>query len=507
MADLNSSQHQAVHHSGQHLLIVAGPGTGKTHTLTQRILHFSQRLKDQERILAITFTNKAAHEMRERVSSQFPQWQDRIVIGTFHYFGLSLLRQYAQRIGISENFKIAAPEDIAEGIKEIWPQWKASQRSEILEQASRWKSVEFQNSPSEEVRQYQECLQKKGWLDFDDLLLNPVNLLKECEDVRKEIQQRYRFIFVDEYQDISPIQHQFLKLLVGPESHLTAIGDPNQAIYGFRGADVKFFESFTEDFPGAQATSLSENYRSSPNLLSASSQIMAQGRSLHVPELTAKIYTEGRLVIHETPTDKAEAEYVVHQIEKMVGGTSMFSHDSGRAEISDSAARSFHDIVVLYRLKAQRRCLEEALNRSGIPYRVTEQINGNPEDLVDPFSFRQFREGDNAEKVSLMTIHASKGLEFSVVFIVGCEEGLIPLDIAGMESDREEERRLFYVGMTRAKEQLFLTRSGRRFLYGKSYENAASPFLADIKEELKEYEKLQQLKRKKRNEDQMSLFS
>jgi len=244
---------------------------------------------------------------------------------------------------------------------------------------------------------------------------------------------------------------------VGSDTQITAIGDPNQAIYGFRGSDVGFFESFKDDFSGAKILSLSDNYRSSQNLLSASSQVMASARAAHVPQLVAKIYSRGKLIIKECPTDRAEAEYVVHNIEKMIGGTSMFSQDSGRVDTDEEAEVSFSDIAVLYRLKSQAYLLEEAFDRSGIPYHISGTTSKKNEDEICPTRGEDVTfEG---EKVSLMTIHSAKGLEFSVVFIVGCEESILPLDLEGLTSEVDEERRLFYVGMTRAKTGLFLTKA------------------------------------------------
>ena len=278
--------------------------------------------------------------------------------------------------------------------------------------------------------------------------------------------------------------------------------------------------------------------------------------AFHVPDLTAEIYAKGLLKVHESATDKAEAEYVAHTIEKLVGGTSNFSLDSGRVG-REGAQRSFGDIAVLYRLNVQGRLMAQALQRLGVPY----QVSGNealdlsaktraalqrlPSQFDLTEALKKLRSDDKAldenwdafvklagrskdardfldilsletpedhfdfkvEKVSLMTLHAAKGLEFPVVFIVGCEEGLLPLDLEFFTSDIAEERRLFYVGMTRAKEELLLVRARKRILYGRTVEFPASRFLADIEEGLKAYEiALAHKPRKSPDRDQLKLF-
>lgn len=506
--DINSSQWEAIVHEGGHLLVVAGPGTGKTHTLTRRILRFIPQLNSGQKILAITFTHKAAAQMRGRLSKHVPALDDVVTSGTFHYFCLQLLRGYFNQ-QVPGEFRVAGAEDIESIAQELWPDWKARQRREMLEKISLWKARDFESPASPETMAFNQKLWERALFDFDDLLLTSARLLREHGDVAAHIHSRFPYIFVDEYQDINAIQQQFLKLLVGPDSVITAIGDPNQAIYGFRGSDVGYFASFSRDFPGATIRSLSDNYRSAQNLLSASGQVMAASGGGHpfVPRLTAKIYAEGRLVIHEAPTDKAEAEYVVHQIEKLVGGTSMFSQDSGRVRKGEESQRGFGEIAVLFRLNSQKALVMEALDRSGIPYHIQDVAGpDNPEDMLSQ-AFKFSSDDNKADKVSLMTLHAAKGLEFPVVFIIGCEQNLLPLDMEGMTADGEEERRLFYVGMTRAKEGLYLVRARRRRLYGKTYETKPSEFLADIEEELKEYERVEQkTPRRSRDDEQLRLF-
>ncbi len=571
--ELNELQWQAVIHAGGHLLIVAGPGTGKTHTLTHRIARTVESLKDHQRILAVTFTNKAAEEMRERLAGRVSSFRDRIFVGTFHCFCFRYLREHIARTDLPPDFGIAAQCDIERIAKELWSGSTPKERGEKIQAVSQWKTRDFLShalgGPPEALA-YNRLLRENGLLDYDDLLLETLKLLSSGEETA------FAFIFVDEYQDINALQHALLKKLAGKDTWITAIGDPNQAVYGFRGASPRFFESFPEDFPGARILHLSENYRSPANLLKASGQVIAKAQGGVLFQLTAGILEPGRIVIHEAPTERAEAEYVVHQIEKMLGGTSMFSRDSARVKTTPEREMSFKDIAVLYRLNAQKIPLEEALARRGIPYETSDErpfvelapvfelaallknlrnagtgfkpvpagdmgvFNGglralmeqlpqtaagekifkdsrpawrknverflrmsqrfdHAEEFLDHLFLQQPEDefDRRAEKVHLMTLHASKGLEFPAVFIAGCEEHILPLSLEGMACDPAEERRLFYVGMTRAKGILFLTCAGRRRLFGLNMNNPPSAFLTDIEYELKEREQEQLFPKRK----------
>jgi len=505
MQNFNPSQLKAIQHQGSHLLIVAGPGTGKTHTLTHRIAQIVPQLSGSQKILAITFTNKAAQEMRDRLSTLTSNHQDLIMVGTFHQFCLQILRQYIEKTELPNNFRVAQEKEIQQSIKNIWPNVKLREQKAIQNKMSLWKSTQFDLPILDEVLAYNAMLRKEGLLDFDDLLLETLYLLRKNEDVLTQARETFRFIFVDEYQDINRVQYELLKCLIGPTNELTAIGDPHQAIYGFRGADAEYFERFTNDFPNTVVLSLEDNYRSAQNILSASQQVIAKLKSKEIPDLVAKIYSQGRLVIYASHTDRAEAEYVVHNIEKMVGGTSMFSQDSGRVDRATEGDVGFGDIAVLYRLHSQRHALQEAFDRSGIPYHVSgAKASLEFEDDICPP--REEEVTLDVEKVSLMTIHAAKGLEFSVVFIVGCEENILPLNLEGLVSSEDEERRLFYVGMTRARERLFLTYSQERLIYGKKVFHEPSRFLTDIEEQLKEYELSQAIRPPKKEDPQITFF-
>jgi superfamily I DNA/RNA helicase len=432
--------------------------------------------------------------------------------------------------------------------------------------------------------------------------------------------------------------------LTSAGANLGAIGDPDQAIYGFRGAERRYFLAFSETYPGAQVLRLSQNYRSTQLILEASSQVIAGNRDESRLRIWSEFLDQTRLETHQAPTNKAEAEYVVHQIEQMVGGTSLFSLDSGRVADVAQEERSFGDFAVLYRLNALSQVLVEAFERSGIPFQTVGQtplvdhkeireilaylwfvynpesifhlegiLNGERmifpaktferlaaitqgetrslwavlqdyealpflnlaqrrllaqvmpflnrlhdvhltldvsrlieriamfvgESLARPYSEKQqeriqqlgrratpyaHRLGDfleavalqretdlydpRADRVTLMTLHAAKGLEFPVVFITGCEETLIPYQAPTKETDIEEERRLFYVGMTRARQRLVLTHARTRFLFGQSMSNPPSRFLAEIEDALKELKTMPQRKptAKKPAFDQLSMF-
>ncbi|MDE2223307.1 MAG: ATP-dependent helicase [Candidatus Omnitrophica bacterium] len=478
--DLNESQWQAVRHEGPHLLITAGPGTGKTHTLTRRIARSVPSLKSGEAILAITFTNKAARQMQERLTA-LGAARSQVFIGTFHAFCLKLLRDHLEHTGLPKDFKVAVPEDISGFDKET------------LERISLIKSSQLALEGDGDFKAYQRYLRQNNWIDFDDILREALILLED-EAVAGPLRRRFRHIFVDEYQDSNIVQNALLKILVRDGVLLTAIGDANQSIYGFRGSRVELFRRFEKDFSPSTILTLQDNYRSAPSLLKASGQVMGG------IQLLAGLETEGKLVIHQAATDRAEADYVAHHIEKLIGGMDM--------NTSRRAVRSLGDIAVLYRLNAQRHAVAQALEHLGIPFQ-TAQKPKKPQEYSDEAILGQSEEEMefNVEKVSLMSLHAAKGLEFPVVFIMGCEKNLLPLDLSGMKGDPEEERRLFYVGMTRAKEHLFLTHAKRRQLFGRTMIQEPSPFLADIAEDLKAYEAARrQAPKKGPDAAQMKLF-
>jgi len=599
LAGLNDEQRAAVTCTDQDVIIVAGPGTGKTRTLTVRIAHLLlAKGVAPENMLAITFTNKAAAEMAQRLQELVgAAVAQRLTICTFHAFGVSVLREAGEALGISPTFAICSEEDQRALLKPLLPAPGEKAINQALAAIGTAKNaLLLPEDPMlatlfsadatfpELYARYQAALRANRLLDFDDLILQSVQLFEREPTILQRYQARFRWLAVDEYQDINLAQYRLLRLLTPPTTNLCAIGDPDQAIYGFRGANREYFLQFQADFPQATRLELNRNYRSTQTILAAALQVINEGADrAQALALWSDFVDQTKLEIYSAPTDKAEAEYVVHQIEQLVGGTSYFSLDTGRATGSESSLRDFGDFAVLYRTSTQSRLLEEAFHRSGIPYQIVgqtplveykeirlilaylwltitptatfyqEQVyaNARRKDLprigyflprlrelqstasiqsliatISTFLATElelawseaqqqriaqlqrrasgFAQGlaafleamllhqevdyyhPQADRVTLMTLHAAKGLEFPVVFMVGCEETLLPYQLAGRASDVEEERRLFYVGMTRAQQKLMLLHAKRRVLFGQRIENPPSRFLNDIEATLKE---------------------
>jgi DNA helicase-2/ATP-dependent DNA helicase PcrA len=324
-------------------------------------------------------------------------------------------------------------------------------------------------------------------LDLDDLLVLPVRLMKEDPSQAAEFsRQSCRHLLVDEFQDVNRAQYEIVRSLAPEHGEgLFIIGDPDQAIYGFRGADRRFFTTFREAYPAACPVRLRTNYRSQAIVLEAAEGALGcdgEDRRLipHIPQDTPV-----RLV--QLPNPKTEGEFICRTIDSLVGGASFHSIDSGRAS-ARANEMSFRDFAVLYRLNAVGDALEEAFSAAGIPYQRASRSDPKEEaEALDP----------RAEAVTLMTIHAAKGLEFPVVFVAGCEEGIIPYtlmeDTESHVADVDEERRLLYVAMTRAAKDLFLTRSAKRSIFGRTLESPASSFLAGLQGSL--VERIEPLKR------------
>jgi uncharacterized protein (TIGR00375 family) len=533
------------------LLIVAGPGTGKTRTLTHRLAYLvAERGASPESCLAVTFSRRAAAEMEERLTALIPDAADRLFVTTFHGLGLTLLRQHAGVAGLAGGFRVATPEARTEIAREIFD-LSPAKAERILEEIGRARRTGGSLAPelTERIGLYEEAMTRRDLLDFDDLLLKPLALLRKWPDLAELYRERFRWISIDEYQDIDALQYALVRLLAPPTGNLCVIGDPDQSIYGFRGADVGFFLRFREDYPGARVVHLSRNYRSTSTLVEAACQAIRPG-SL-VPDRRLVAVHEGaaeRVVIQGAASEKAEAELVVHTLENLLGGTAWFSFDSGRVESAEASGLSFDDVAILYRTEAQVPPLIEALGRAGIPFQkhshrpiaeqsgaraliaamktatadsarsvesllertVLESIESAADrtallaaaELLRPLALRSGQDLDafladaatggevdawdpRAERISLLTLHAAKGLEFPVVFLVGCEDGLLPLTWPGAEeSDLAEERRLFFVGITRACSRLFLFHSRKRTARGEARETRPSPFLADLEDAL-----------------------
>lgn len=513
-AALDEYQEAAVNNSARRLLIIAGPGAGKTTVLTRRIA--SKILSKEaccENVLAITFTRRAAQEMRERLFKLLGAQAEQINIHTFHSMCFSILKEHSHEAGLNPDFKVISEQEKA---------------------------------------LYKEDFKPDEMLGFDSLILLTVKLFEKYPQIKESYQNKYKFVSVDEYQDIDENQYRLIRQLVGESGNIFVIGDPNQAIYGFRGGDSRFFNNFSADYPDCEIVNLKNNYRSTGAIVDASNQM------INCFNIISKYdRPHEKIIIHTAPTDKAEAEFVVSTIESMIGGSSLFSFDSDRADGFEKDL-SFGDFAVLYRTSSQLETLTEAFSRSGMPFvklsndllcdkkpvrkllamltddspvsgqvkELSSHFQGEIEDYILNFlvnTSQNFEkrtdfihhvsllcEADTldsrADRIALMTLHSSKGLEFKCVFIVGLEDGIIPLYRAKEPQEREEERRLLYVGMTRAKQRLFLTHALKRKWLGTYRNLETSPFLEKIKAELLKLSSFEKSYKEKDNTQQLKLF-
>jgi uncharacterized protein (TIGR00375 family) len=570
LAALDDDQRAAAAVVDGPLLIVAGPGSGKTRTLMQRIVHLVADCGvPGEHCLAITFTRRAAAEMRERLDHALGAQSGKIPIHTFHSLGLSLLREHANSAGLQRGFRVAGEAERIAALATTLnvPRPRAESLIRAIAKAERTDAAPIREVAAARAA-YRDVLAVNNWVDFDDLVGLALRLLQDNPDIAAHYRALYRFVSVDEFQDVDTRQYRLLTQLAPPPGgNLCAIGDPHQAIYGFRGADASCFERFGSDYPGAAVIALKRNYRSSGTIVAASAQIIAEKSGEPIAEIVRDMHE--RITIHAAPSERAEAEFVVATIEQTIGGASLFSIDSGRSS-GQASALSFADFAVLYRTDAQAAALTEALARSGIPFRkhshaalaeepavrallgalaeidapdavlaerlkiAAQRITADRDDtaaidlaLQRLLPLAQSSGGDQArfvdavtlasdadfwdkraDSVALLTLHAAKGLEFSFVFIVGLEDGVLPLHWGNADAvtaaDLAEERRLFYVGMTRAKDRLVLSRALKRQWRGRVRAQNASPFLAAIETELIKHHDAEL--RRKREDRQLKLL-
>ena len=528
---LDAMQRVAASAPGGPLLIVAGPGTGKTRTLTHRIAYLCAELGVfPERCLAITFTRRAAGELRERLDALLGGAAQDITVGTFHSVGRTIMAENAKAAGLG-------------------PSWRIADDSERLQ---------ARDQAGDDDLAYAKLLRQQDLVDLDDLITLPVELLRDEPALVEQYRKRWQWIFVDEYQDVDEHQYELLRLLSPADGNLCAIGDPDQAIYSFRGADVKYFLRFNVDFADARLVRLTRNYRSSAPILATAVQAIApsslvRGRRLDPARLDPEAPLVGRYAARSVAD---EADFVVRTVDELVGGLSHRSLDSGRVDSRAVApgTLSFSDIAVLYRTDAQSAPIVAALSRAGVPVQkrshnrlrdrpgvqaiarelrhadglggslaarvkltaqvlaqryATPTLDADQLALEDIWSAAELlfplaqRTGDDlpgflqalatgaevdaldprAAAVNLLTLHAAKGLEFPVVFLVGCEDGVLPLRWPGTTPDAEdlaEERRLFFVGLTRAQDRLYVTHAARRFRHGAERDQSPTPFLDAI---------------------------
>lgn len=604
---LNPEQRSAVLYQNGHLLVVAGPGTGKTMTLSHRIAHLVRGgMAGPNKMLALTFTRKASGEMKERISRLLQGVEEaRVLVATFHGFCLDVLRREVSGPvtgGIPTDFALCSEVDALGLAREVLTESQAGSRSlkKFLRTLPAMKA-QLALGPAEGLRddrfmslclEYQRRLREANMLDLDDLEVEALRLFKDHPQVARAYGRKFPLVFVDEYQDTNPMQVRLLKALIEAGSgDICAIGDPDQAIYRFRGADVSNFHRFTDDFPGAGEIILTRNYRSTEFILKGSAALMGKGKPL-----MGESQGGSPISLASCVTESEEAEMIVEQVERLIGGTSFFSMDSGRVLSGDEdTSIGFGDIGVLYRLNVQGDALQEALDRSGIPFvrsgeaplitkypvnilwrlfltlqhpanlyyqnaymglvsdaqgrknrlyeaydrgaplpeflnqaveihdfdlsseeaegalqrikRLAGRWNGDMGSFLDTLSLERGIDHDVSmgDRLALMSIHAAKGLEWPMVFITGCEDGLLPCSLFG-DLDEEEERRLFYVGMTRARRRLILSRVNRRVLNGRARQMKPSPFLDAIPEDLCELLERRGWKPKKRAPRQLKLF-
>ena len=623
IASLNPDQQDAVLHPSGPLLVVAGAGSGKTRVLTHRVAHLINQGTHPMRILAITFTNKAAGEMRERVEALVGKVAERMWVSTFHAACVRILRMQAEQIGYPKTFSIYDQSDAqrlvgyvirdrgldakrfpARGVHARISLWK----NELISPDEALSNADnvFDTKYAEIYSEYQSRLLKAGAMDFDDLLINTVKLFREHKDVLAQYQQRFEHILIDEYQDTNIAQNAIVMMLADAHHNVCVVGDTDQSVYRFRGADFRNILQFETAFPEVTVVVLAQNYRSTQTILDAANAVITNNAERKPKELWTELGKGDRVVRFYADDEYNEANWVISQL----------------AQMKKSDGREWREMAVFYRTNAQSRILEESLMQAGVPYKViggtrfydrreikdalayircaanpldevslkrilnvpkrgigdttvdrldayankeqiafaialrrtaeagigaaaakgiagfvaliddlesrlgqgpgavlrhaleasgylselqaegTVESDGRYENLAELIGsaseFTQVDEFleqvalvadtdqiDSDNHVTLMTLHSAKGLEFPVVFIVGMEEGIFPHSRAlNDQSELEEERRLAYVGITRAKEKLFLSHAWSRNLYGSSQYNPPSRFLDEIPGEL-----------------------
>jgi DNA helicase-2/ATP-dependent DNA helicase PcrA len=555
LAGLDPEQRAAVCAPDGPLMIVAGPGTGKTRTLTHLLAHRVWEGVPAERCLALTFTRRASAEMRARLRVLVPERADRILVTTFHGLGLRLVRELHERLGLCRDVRVADEEARTELLRTLLGgDAEAARAAAGLREAKRRPGMA---GPIAALRErYDGALRERGLVDLDDLVTLPAEALEADPGLAAEYRRRWSEVCVDEYQDVDEPQYRLLRLLCGPGANLRVIGDPDQAIYGFRGAEVGIFLRFQEDYPGARRVQLTRNYRSTPTIVRAALQAVAPAALVPERALSAvrRDVPDGPIVVHRVATEHEEAAAVADAIERLLGGSSFHALDRGRSDGSSSLPLSFSDFAVLYRTEAQATPVADALARKGFPFqrRSHDRLTDRPGVRTLVRVLRERAQGERAvaaclrdaawaalegraaegaveirdavellaplasdcgadlgrfltelalgaeidtwdpraERISLLTLHAAKGLEFPVVFIVGCDDGLLPLRWSRRggpaAADVAEERRLFFVGLTRATTRLVLTSARQRTRSGRTLTCPPSPFLADIDDALLE---------------------
>jgi DNA helicase-2/ATP-dependent DNA helicase PcrA len=486
---LNPEQAKAAEFRQGHLIVRAGPGTGKTRLLVHRAIDLIEQGASPDDLLLITFTRKAAGELRERLAQALPA-AGRVRATTFHSLGREILAQAngSEPIIIEIEQRQEIIKSIAEPL-EMKP-------AELELAVSTHKQV-LDREPGPDLAQpleaYQVALRQAGLIDLDDLVRGAVLALRKDPDLAQSWLNRFTHVLVDEYQDVNLVQVALLHSLVGPRTKVAAIGDPDQAIYGFRGADRTLYARFARDFSGAIQMELSQNYRSTAPIIKAAQGLMNAEPDALRPQLISLSDGGSAPSITALRSPEHEARWLASSIAAIIGGVdSRQVEGPGRDAFGDYAPR---DIAVLYRLHALAPVLQRALEKAGVPVQVASRT---PLAETDPLDFK-------AQRVSLLTMHAAKGLEWPVVFIVGLEQGLLPYLPPGRPpAPAAEERRLLYVAMTRARERLHLSRAAKRTLFGETRQPGPSPFVEQMPPGLLQVAKPPKRRSKAR---QMGLFA
>lgn len=623
---LNPEQRAAVEHEGKSLLILAGAGSGKTRVITTKIAYLiAEKNYDARSILAVTFTKKAAKEMRERVEAMYPP-ADGCQIRTFHSFGAYFLRRYAEEAGIDKNFTVYDDDDMATLVQKSTPGLKKSEAASYAHKISLAKDyylhcdserlVEISADPlfPEIYSAYQKKLRATGNVDFGDLIMLPIDLLGANENVARQTRFRYRVIMVDEYQDTNIAQFLFLKALsLSDKTYVCVVGDDDQSIYKFRGAEVRNILNFQEEFPGTDLIRLERNYRSTASILNAAGKVVSRNKgrlgktliaergdgkkpvlaflanqedeAMFCADLISKSYEKGVpynswAILYRTNAQSLgfESEFLRRKIPYQVVGTLKFyereeikdllaflslcanpkdeiafrrivnkpargigagtqdklvasalNEDGSMKNLAESAkafapklskkakegVTEFCDLVLslIEEISSGKKngerlstFVEEVIQKSGLEelHRADDEINGtqrvaNMQELANNAALYEFSVGGLLEfldtieldrtlaseeeksatdRVTLITLHNTKGLEFNRVIITGLEQGIFPRDDK-MGAELEEERRLFYVGITRAKDELYITSCAQRRVFGRTEFPKPSIFLAE----------------------------
>lgn len=583
LAKLNLEQKKAVIHSEGPAIVLAGAGSGKTTVLTSRAAWLiEQQNVDPQSILLVTFTNKAAGEMRQRIEKLTKNYLP--YVGTFHSFCARFLRNHSDLIGFATPFTIYDANDQLSTMKLVYREHSIDPKQvnmrAVLAQISNAKNdlltpSEYtgvgrgylQEQTAQLYTWYQQKLRDANAMDFDDLLFYTVEILHNHPDVKEKYQQQFYSVLVDEYQDTNKVQYELTKVLTAPQNNLFVVGDFSQSIYGWRGADFRNMLRLTDDFSSVAEYRLEQNYRSQQTILDAATQVIAANRMHPVLSLWTEKTESNPLVLKATRSDTEEASQVARWI------------------LHESAHTPLHDMAILYRTNAQSRVFEEQFLAAGIPYQIIggtkfydrkeikdilsyAHVLTNPQDIISfqrvekvgkrkSRSFQQWVSSMKAQDITtltptevlkgilqcteyakqfdsnipedlsrleniaellrvatkfetmtdflenialiqdgymhttgglkdsqgvqLMSLHSAKGLEFTIVFLVGLEEGLLPHARSFMSpEDLEEERRLCYVGITRAKQKLFISYATMRYAFGSSAQNLPSRFLREI---------------------------